>query len=417
MHAMERFRREANAIAMQKMFEADPVVEDVRSALTAVPGFAKNLILTSGPTMDWARYDGGQRAAILGAALFEGLADDAEQASDRIATGDIRVLGAQELGCVGSVAGVYTASMPVLVVRNRRHGNVAFCNFYEGTNPRRLNYGIYDEAVREQLLYVNDVVAPVIGDAIRRSGGIAMKPLMKRALNMGDELHSRNNAAGLLLMRELLPHFLAGQGADPARTEKAIMALTEDQYFFLRFSMAAAKATADAAHGIKYSSLVTSMSFNCREFAIRVSGLGSRWYTGPHPQVAAKLFDGFGASDITWMGGESIITETIGLGGFAQAGAPTLQSYQGGTVQSLIDKNLEMYQITLGENPDYLIANLGYRGTPTGIDIFKVVETGVTPVMDIGIAGKGGGQIGAGTVRADKTCFGSAVDAFVSQYS
>ncbi|MGO4832834.1 DUF1116 domain-containing protein [Rhizobiaceae sp. 2RAB30] len=399
------------------MFEADPVVEDVRSALTAVPGFAENVILTSGPTMEWAAYEGGQRDAILGAALFERLAGSAAEADDKLAAGEIRLLGAQELGCVGSVAGVYTASMPVLVVRNRKHGNLAFCNFYEGTNPRRLNYGIYDEAVREQLDYVNGVVAPVIGKAIRRSGGIAMKPLMKRALNMGDELHSRNNAAGLLLMRELLPHFLAGLGDDPSRTTKAIAALTEDQYFFLRFSMAAAKATADAAHGVRYSSLVTSMGFNCREFAIRVSGLGSRWYTGPHPKVSAKLFEGFGPSDITWMGGESIITETIGLGGFAQAGAPTLQSYQGGTVQSLIDKNLEMYRITLGENPDYLMASLGYRGTPTGIDVFKVVETGITPVMDIGIAGKGGGQIGAGTVRADKACFDIAVDAFVAQYS
>ncbi len=417
MHAMENLRREANAIALRKLFEADPVVEDVQPALTAVPGFTRNLILTSGPTMDWSSYQGGQRDAIIGAALFEGLAENATEADRNLASGDIRLLGAQELSCVGSVAGVYTASMPVLVVRNRRHGNVAFCNFYEGTNPRRLNYGIYDEDVRDQLLYVNTIVAPVLGEAIRRSGGIAMKPLMKRALNMGDELHSRNSAAGLLLMRELLPHFLADRSADPVKTEMAIAALTEDQYFFLRFSMAAAKATADAAHGVEHSSLVTAMSFNCREFAIRVSGLGSLWFKGPHPQVAAKLFDGFSTSDITWMGGESIITETIGLGGFAQAGAPTLQSYQGGTVQSLIDKNLEMYQITLGENPDYLIANLGYRGTPTGIDIFKVVETGVTPVMDIGIAGKGGGQIGAGTVRADKASFASAVEAFVSQYS
>jgi hypothetical protein len=410
-------RQNANLKALENMFEADPVFEDVGPARLVVPGFADDLILTSGPTMVWSAYSGGQREAILGAAQFEGLAASPEDADQKLKSGEIRVRGAQEYSCVGSVAGVYSASMPVLVIRNRKHGNVAFCNFYEGTNPRRLNYGVYDENVRQQLKYVGNIVAPTLGAAIRRSGGIALKPIMKRALNMGDELHSRNNAAGLLFLRELLPHLVALHLENGPEVDRTIEAIAADQYFFLRFSMAAAKATADAAHGVEGSSLVTAMCFNCREFAIRISGLADTWFTGPHPQVAAKLFEGYETEDIAWMGGESPITETIGLGGFAQACAPSLQDYQGGSVQSLIDKTLEMYNITLGENPDYLIAYLGYRGTPTGIDIFKVVRTGITPIMDIGIAGKGGGQIGAGTVRADIGCFEAAQAAFQQRYS
>jgi hypothetical protein len=177
-------------------------------AREAVPGFKANTILTSGPQLAWKDYIGGQRAAIVGAALFEGLAKDDAEADNLIQTGKIELLPCHKLACVGSLAGVYTASMPVLVVKNTAHGNSAFCNFYEGTNPRRLNYGVYDEGVRERLLYVQEVIAPVLKKAIRVSGGIALKPIMQRALHMGDELHSRNTAASLLFTRELFPHLL-----------------------------------------------------------------------------------------------------------------------------------------------------------------------------------------------------------------
>jgi len=193
--------------------------------------------------------------------------------------------------------------------------------------------------------------------------------------------------------------------------------MTDDQYFFLRLSMGAGKATADAARGIEASSVVTAMAFNCQGFAIRVSGLGDTWFKGPHASVEAKLFEGHTKDEITWMGGESIITETIGLGGFAQASAPALQAYQGGSYGTMITRNEELYQITVGENPDYLIPALGYRGTPTGIDVFKVLESKVLPVMDIGIAGRDGGQIGAGVVRAPLVCFEMAAEAYRQRYS
>lgn len=410
-------REDANARAFTSMVKSDPVLVDVQRAVDVVPGMTPRTILTSGPPLPWTEYTGGQRNAIIGGVLFEGLASDAEQASRLIEAGTISVAGCHDHGCVGSLAGIYTASMPVFVVSNKTSGNVAFCNMYEGSNPRRLNYGVYDEGVRERLLFVQEEVSPVIGEAVRRSGGIPLKQIMRRALTMGDELHSRNTAAALLFLRELVPSLLSMAAQDSERITRAVRAMTDDQYFFLRLSMAAAKATADSARDIEGSSVVTAMAFNCREFAIRVSGLGDTWFTGPSASVEAKLFDGHTEDEITWMGGESIITETIGLGGFAQAAAPALQNYQGGSYAPMIERNKELYRITVGENPDYLLPALNYRGTPTGIDIFKVIDSKVLPTMDIGIAGRDGGQIGAGIVRAPLACFEAAAMAYRERYS
>ena len=409
-------RTEANALAFERLSAADPVLVDIRPAIDVLPGMTPKTVLTSGPPMPWERYVGGQRDAVIGGALFEGLASNAQDAARKLERGEIVVDGCHDHGAVGSLAGIYTASMPVFVVENRAAGNTGFCNMYEGTDPRRLNYGVYDEGVRERLLFVQDVIAPVLAEAVRAAGGIPLKPIMRRALHMGDELHSRNTAASLLFTRELFPHLL---GLDPAMreaVERTVAALTEDHYFFLRLSMAAAKCTADAAAGIEGSSVVTAMAFNCNNFAIRVGGLGDSWFTGPHASVDARLFEGHGEDEIAWMGGESTIAETIGLGGFAQAAAFPLQQYQGGSAAAMVERNLALYEITVGENPDFRIPYLGYRGTPTGIDIHRVVETGILPVMDIGIAGRDGGQIGAGIVRAPIECFEAALAAYEARY-
>ncbi|HXV23237.1 MAG TPA: DUF1116 domain-containing protein [Alphaproteobacteria bacterium] len=410
-------RAEANRLAFERLTDSNPVLVDLRPAGDVVPGFTQHTILTSGPPTPWPDYSGGQREGIIGGALFEGLAKDRDEAIAKLDAGEIRVGACHDLRCVGSLAGIYTASMPVFVVENRSLGNIAYCNVYEGSNPRRLNYGVYDDGVRERLLLVQNEIIPVVAEALRHADGIPLKPIIKRALNMGDELHSRNTAAALLFLRELVPSLLAiGSASGSERVTRAVQAMSDDHYFFLRLSMAAAKATADAARGIEHASLVTAMAFNCRGFAIRVSGLGDIWYKGPHATVEAKLFEGHTEDEITWMGGESIITETIGLGGFAQAAAPALQTYQGGSYEAMIARNRALYQITVGENPDYLIPALGYRGTPTGIDIFKVVESQVLPVMDVGIAGRNGGQIGAGIVRAPLACFERAAEAYRLQY-
>ena len=405
-------RTAANAEAFERLTKGDPVLVDVAPAIDVVPGMTENTVLTSGPPLPWDAYEGGQRDAVIGGALFEGLAKDAQEAADGFASGRLIVDGCHDYGCIGSLAGIYTASMPVFVVRNETFGHTGYCNMYEGKSPKRLNYGVYDDDVHEQLKFIGDTVAPTIGAATRALGGVPLKPIMTRALHMGDELHSRNTAASLLFARELIPAFLDLDDVPRDDIRDTLKILTEDHYFFLRLSMAAAKAIADAAHGIAHSSIVTAMCFSCAEFGIRVSGLGDEWIRGPHASVQAKLFDGHTEDEISWMGGESPITETVGLGGFAQAAAFPLQTYQGGDPQAMVDRNVELYDITEGEHPDFHIPFLKYRGTPTGVDVFKVVETGILPMMDIGIAGKGGGQIGAGTVRAPMECFKAAVQKF-----
>ena len=404
----------ANAESFQRMVDSDPILIDIGKAGSIVPGMSPEMILTSGPSMPWESYYGGQKDAIIGAALFEGLGNSHAEVGHKIESGEIKVAGCHDYGCVGSLAGVYSASMSVFVVENRESGNRGFCNLYEGTDPRRLNYGIYDEDVKERLLFVEDTIVPVLRHAIVESGGVALKPLMARALHMGDELHSRNTAASLLFAQQLFPHVL--DYGDSSQAKSALAAITEDNYFFLRLSMAAAKVMADASHGVEYSSTVSAMAFNCRNFAIRVSGLGSQWIVGPHADVEAKLFADHTQDEITWMGGESTITETVGLGGFAQAAAFPLQKYQGGSAEAMVDRNLGLYEITVGEHPTFHIPYLGYRGTPTAIDVFKVQQTGIRPVMDIGIAGRDGGQIGAGIVSAPMSIFNDACDIYTNKY-
>ena len=411
--AVEERRRAANAEALGRLTGAEPVLVDVAPAGDVVPGMTPATILTSGPPLDWADYTGGQRRAVLYAALYEGLATDLADAEAAVASGRIRVRSTQQHACIGSVAGIYTASMPVFVVRDETSGTTAFCNLYEGESRHRLNYGSYDDEVVAGLRWLQSTMAPVLAEALRLGGPVRLKPLMARALRLGDELHSRNTAATLLLTRELTPAFLdLDRGGRSAAVREVLRFLTRNDYTFLRVGMAAAKATADAAHGIPYSSLLTGMALNCREFGIRVSGLDDEWFRGEHPRLEGRFFDGFTAADAEWIGGESCVTETVGLGGFAQVCAPTLQAYQGGTVAAMRANNEAMYAITVGEHPDFLLPPLDFRGSPVGIDVFAVLATGVTPVIDGGLAGRDGGQIGAGVLRPDLDCFADAADAY-----
>ncbi len=408
---------EANKIAVQRLCAADPVLVDVRRAGDVVPGLTRETILTSGAPLAWTDYVGGQRTAILGAAVFEGMARDLEDAAAHFAAGTLRVGPCHDHGCIGSLAGVYSSSMPVVVVEDRVHGTRAFCNLFEGTSPARLNYGVWNEEVRQNLTALAETIAPLLGEAVRAAGGIALRPILKRALHMGDELHSRNTAATILFTRELFPALLglADRRRDDVR--RLLDYLTASDYFFLRLGMAAAKATADAAHGVAGASVVTAMAYNCRDFAIRVSGLGETWFRAPLPRVEARLFAGHTEDDIEFMGGESVINETVGLGGFAQAAAFALQEYQGGSADAMVAMNRAMYDITLGEHPEFKIPYLGFRGVPVGIDIHRVVATKITPVMDVGVAGRKGGQIGAGVLRAPLACFQAAVAAYDARYS
>ena len=407
----------ANAEAVQRLTGSDPVLVDVRPLVEAVPTFDRSTVLTSGAPLAWEEYSGGQRNGILGGAIYEGLAADVEEAEAKLAAGEIRVRSCGDYGCAGSLVGIYTASMPVLVVENRTRSNRAYCNLFEGVSRHRLNYGVYNDDVGRNLRFLHDVVGPVLGEAVRLAGGIPLMPIMKRALHMGDELHSRNTAATLLFTREIVEPLMDMQMRLPKEVKQTLDYMRSSDYFFLRLSMAASRAAADGAHGIAGSSMVTGMVFNCRDFAIRVSGLGDRWFRGPHQTMfGAKLFDGFTEADVEIMGGESTFNETAGLGGFAQASAFPLQEYQGGSAQRMVEANLQMYEITLAEHPELKIPYLAFRGVPSGIEIHRVVATGITPIMDIGVAGKAGGQIGAGSFRAPLECFQLAVDAYAETY-
>lgn len=389
--------RPANDAALNRMFASDPELIGVVPAGEAVPGMRRDLVLTSGPTLPFDAYTGGQREALLGAAIYEGFAADRDGAELAYRQGTVRVAGCQDVGVVGSLAGVTTASMPVLVVEDARSGQSGYCTLYEGDTADRLNYGIYSDATRTNLDYLRDGVGPALNRILKAAGRIALKPIIQRALTMGDELHSRNAAATSLFARTLLPAIAA---ADPDDGRIIANYLSGGDYFFLRVAMAAAKAMANTMRHTPGSSLVTSMAFSCREFGIQVAGTGNRWFCGPLPTFEAmSLFDGFSVDDIEFMGGESVITEVVGLGGVAQAAALPLQRSSGGTT-AMIARTEQMYEICAAEHPDLRIPVLDYRGTPVGFDIFAVVETGITPVLDIGIAGKRGGQIGGGVARA-----------------
>jgi hypothetical protein len=262
-----------NQLAIKALYASDPILVDVRPAGEAIPGMTASTVLTSGPPMEWERYTGGQRRAILGAVVYEGLAATMEDASRAIDAGDVEIAGCHDYSCVGSLAGVTSASMPVLVVRDADSGREGYCTLFEGETPGRLNYGVWNEAVAANLEFIANKIGPALGAAIRSMDGVPLLPIMQRAINQGDELHSRNTAASLLFLREIVPALLALEGDQAARL---VSYLTAGDYFFLRPAMAASKVMADQMSGVDGSSVVTAMAFSCHEFCIRVSGLGDK---------------------------------------------------------------------------------------------------------------------------------------------
>ncbi|MEU4227641.1 DUF1116 domain-containing protein [Nonomuraea sp. NPDC026600] len=399
----------ANDESISRLFNSQPVLIDVAPAHEVVPGMTTRTILTSGAPLAADAYTGGQRLGLLGAAVYEGFASTIDEAETLLREGALTIDGCHDHGVVGSVAGITSASMPVLVVEDASTGRRGFCTLFEGASPARLNYGVWNDDVRVNLDQLKNEVAPALRTAIQAVGGVPLKPIIERALRQGDELHSRNSAASLLFLREILPGLLSLNERD----QKVLTDyLAAGDYFFLRPSMAACKVMADSMRDVEGSTLVTAMAMSCSEFSIRVSGTGDRWFRGPLPTLQdCHLFPGHTRDDLEVMGGESIITEVCGLGGLAQAAAFPLQSYQGGSAQALIERNLEMYAVAHTEHPTFKIPALDYRGCPAGIDIRRVVQSGTTPLMDVGLPGKGGGQVGAGAYRAPMSPFQEACEA------
>jgi hypothetical protein len=385
------------------------VLEGIGVAREQLPGMGERMILHAGPPIEWARMCGPMQGAVVGAILLEGWAGDVDAARRLAADGGVRFAPCHHHDAVGPMAGIISPSMPVWIVRNAAGKNRAFSNLNEGLG-KVLRFGAYGPEVLARLKWLRDTLAPTIAAGLKVLGPVELKPLMAQALHMGDEVHNRNAAASGLLLRRLGPA-LARSGAPLADVAAVLEFIAGNDHFFLNFSMAACKAMLDAARGVAGASMVTAMCRNGVEFGIRTSGTGDAWFTAPAPVVDGLYFPGYSKRDAAGDLGDSAITETAGLGGFAMAAAPAIVKFVGGTPEDAVANTLAMRHITLGRNPAFTLPALNFGGTPAGIDARKVVDTGILPVINTGIAHReaGVGQIGAGVTRAPMACFRQAV--------
>jgi hypothetical protein len=406
----------ANATAVARMMEARPMLTGIAPARDVIPGMKDNLILHAGPPIEWERMSGPLRGAVIGALLFEGLAADEQAAGAMAEAGEVEFAPCHHHAAVGPMAGVTSASMEVYVIENQVHGNAAYSNLNEGYG-KVLRYGAYSEQVLDKLRWMNDSLARVLREALVQTEGLDIRALLAEALHMGDEGHNRNKAGSLLYLKLLSP-LIANVAEDRAQEAEVLQFLGDNALSVLNPVMAACKAMADAAHGERGSTIVTAMARNGTDFGIRVSGLGDDWFTAEAQVPDGLYFPGFESSDANADIGDSTITETAGIGGFAMAAAPAIVSFVSGTPQDALNATLEMYEITAAEHQHFTIPPLDFRGSPTGIDIRKVVELGITPRINTGIAHReaGVGQVGAGLVRPPKEIFEAALIAYAQKY-
>ncbi len=407
----------ANLEAVSRILKGKPTLVDVGVALEVIPGMTKTTILHAGPPITWERMCGPVRGAVIGGLIYEGLARNREEAEALAASGRIRFDPCHHHGAVGPMAGVVTASMPVWVLENAAFGNRAYATFNEGLG-KVLRYGAFSEEVLARLKWIETDLAPIMKRALALHGPLDMKNIIAQILQMGDEGHNRNRAGTSLIIREFAP-FLVRLGEDPEKIVKVLNFMNGNDHFFLNLSMPACKCTVDAARGIEGSSVIIAMARNGTDFGIQVSGLGDRWFTGPASMVEGLYLPGYGPKDAAPDLGDSVITETAGIGGFAMAAAPAIVQFVGGTPEDALAVTRRMYEITVTENDVYRIPALDFRGTPTGIDLRKVVETGILPAINTGIAHKdaGVGQVGAGLVKPPENCFKDALAAFAEAYA
>ena len=405
----------ANREAVSRLVGVSPHWTGVAVARDVITGMGERTFLHAGPPLQWDDCSGPMRGALIGAMMYEGLADDAEEAV-RIGP-SIELSPCHHHGAVGPMAGVISPSMPVSIVEDADGSGVSYTTLNEGLG-KVLRYGAFGPEVEERLRWMEEVLGPVLASALERVGPIDLKSIISQALQMGDDGHNRNRAGTSLLLRALAPGLIEGDEAVDLRSS-VFRFVDANDHFILNLVMAAAKVGVDTAAGVPGSSLVTVMARNGTEFGIRLSGTGDAWFTAPAPFVDGLYLGAFTADEANPDIGDSAITETVGLGGFAMAASPAIVGFVGGTAAGAIQRTLSMYEITLMEHPVYRIPILESRGTPTGIDAARVVRTGVLPVLNTGIAGKepGVGMVGAGIVEAPADCFTAAIAALAEEVS
>ena len=405
----------ANQKALAQMLACRPVLVGTNVASALIPTLSGRRLLHAGPPLTWDRAAGPVRGALIGAVLLEGWAPSAGEAEGALASGAIPFEPCHHYGLVGPMAGVTSPSMPLWIVEDAGTGRRAYCNYNEGLG-KVLRFGAHSPEVLQRLAWMRSVLMPALQAALKQLGSVELRPLMARALQMGDELHNRNAAATGLLTRLLAPALArSGSGAQSA---EVLDFLGANDHFFLNLSMAACKLAADAARGVEGSSVCTAMARNGTDFGIQLSGLDGQWFTAPAPLVEGLFFAGYSAADAAPDLGDSAITETVGLGGMSLAAAPAIVRFVGGTSSLALETTRRMASICLGEHPEFSIPALDFRGTPAGIDACRVVDLNRAPVINTGIAHRqaGVGQIGAGITAVPLACFEQAVAALAQRH-
>ena len=407
-------RRAANARALEAMLGAQAVLVDVLPASEAL-GLERGQFLHAGPPIGWERASGPLRGALVGALLFEGLAASPEEAERKLAEGDgVSWSPCHSRGAVGPMAGVVSPSMWVFCLRDEVNDTSSWCSLNEGLG-KVLRYGAYGAEVIDRLHWMTDVLGPLLQHAVRAGDPVDVRAIIGQMVQMGDEGHNRNRAGTLMFLREVLPAMI-DSGFPTADVAEAVRFMSGNDHFFLNLVMPACKLTARAAADIPGSTVVTVMARNGTDFGIQTAGTGDRWFTAPANTPDGLFLGGYGPDDANPDIGDSAITETAGIGGLAMATAPAIVRFVGGSVPDALATTQRMYDITVGENPAYGIPILEFRGTPTGIDVAKVVRSGVLPQINTGMAGRvaGTGQVGAGLVTPPMECFTAALDALAA---
>ena len=404
----------ANKEALEIIQNGQPTLIGLGVAGDVIPGMSKDLFLHAGPPITWEKMSGPLRGGVMAGLMYEGLASTPEEAAEYAASGKLRFDPCHHHDGVGPMAGIVTSRMPVWIIENKAYGNRAYCTLNEGLG-KVLRMGAYGPEVIKHLQWMERVLYPVLKETIEIHGPIDLKIMIAQAVQMGDEVHNRNKAATSLLIREIAPSILKTSFGNEDKIA-VLEFLNSNDHTFLNLSMPAAKATLEPAGKVKHSTIVYTMARNGTEFGIRVAGLGKRWFTAPAEIIDGLYFPGFSLEDANPDVGDSCITETLGIGGFSMATAPAIVQFVGGTPKDAVRYTTSMYEITTEESRSYKLPPMNFRGSPTGIDIRKVIETQVLPVINTGIAHKeaGVGQVGAGIVHPPMACFEQALEAFVN---